>query len=171
MISSQSLSQSPISQLLIETDVLADYLLAPGGEATLLRTALRQVRCYTTMLNALELFRAASNAIEREAVLAVLTLVRVLGFPARSAEVAAIAINQSADRHLADLNKSSASIHVNSRESIILGLAHASKLGVLTRVYKTRYQQIGIVPIYDALPLEPSIYDQSFSTTSANTFA
>ncbi len=153
-------SKEPISQLLIETDVLAEYLLARPGESTLLRSALRQVRCYTTMLNALELFRAASNAFEREAILAVLTLVRVLGFPARSAEVAALAINKVSD-----------SSHVTTRESIVLGLAHASKLGVLTRVYKARYQQIDIVPVYDKLPLEPSIQDQSFSITPANTFA
>jgi hypothetical protein len=159
-------SQTPISQLLIETDILADYLLAPPGEATLLRTALRQVRCYTTMLNALELFRAASDAFEREAILAVLTLVRVLGFPARTAETAALALFEANV-----LNKSSASVHIQTRESIVLGLAHASKLGILTRTYNTRYRQLGIVPIYDTLSPEPSMHHQSFSVTSANTFA
>jgi len=133
----------PISQLLIETDLLADYLVARPGESSLLRRALSQVQCYTTMLNALELFRAAESAVEREAVRAILTIVRVLGFPARTAEVAA------------DLF-AVAKVNVTTRESVILGLAHASKLSILTQSHFERYKTLAIVPVFDALPMEPS---------------
>jgi len=133
----------PISQLLVETDLLADYLVAQPGETSLLRTVLSHVQCYTTMLNALELFRAAESVAEREAVLAVLTVVRVLGFPARTSEVAA------------DLFRTTKET-VTTRESVILGLAHASKLGVLTKRHFDRYKKLAIVPVFDALPLEPS---------------
>ena len=53
-------------QFLVETDVLTEYLVAPSGEATTLRTALASGVCYTTMINALELFRAATTKKERE---------------------------------------------------------------------------------------------------------
>jgi predicted nucleic acid-binding protein len=144
----------PISQLLIETDVLSDYLTTPEGETSLLRLALQRASCYTTMINALELFRAASTTLQHDAVLSMFYLVRVLGFNPRYAEpFAASAREVEATKNLT----------ISARESLILGMAQVSKLSILTRSYAERYAKIGIVPVIRELPMEPSMAFQPFS--------
>ena len=75
-------------QFLIETDILNDYLMhrSSDGEPSLLRQALAQATCYTTMINAMELFASATDQKSRDATMNLLMVVRVLGFSARYAE-------------------------------------------------------------------------------------
>jgi hypothetical protein len=138
----------PISQLLIETDVLAEFLIAPTTSSTdsatsLVRSALQRYVCYTTMLNALELFRAATTAVQREAVLSMLYLVRVLGFNARYADSFATLMHTA---------EQTAKLKISDREAMIIGMAEASKLAILTKVHAARYAKIGIVPVLSELP-------------------
>ncbi|MEP7235018.1 MAG: hypothetical protein ABI778_06960 [Ignavibacteriota bacterium] len=117
-------------QFLIETDVLKEYLIAPNGEQTLLRKALATGVCYTTMLNALELFRSCKTKAETDAVLQMLMVVRVLGFNARYGQTFA---------ELANEIETGSSITLNHRESMIVGMAKASKLTIVTNEYYQRY--------------------------------
>src|SRR3569623_1498102 len=116
-------------QLLIETDILADYLTAAPGTSAL-RQALRQSVCYTTMLNAMELLRASLNQEQREAILSMLYVVRVLGFNARYAQPFAELTNEIETR---------TGIIITDREAMILGMARASKLTILTQAHFERY--------------------------------
>ncbi len=116
------------AQYLVETDVLAEYLVAAPGERSLLREALRYSVCYTTMLNALELFRAARGIEGRAAVLQLLHLVRVLGFNFRTAETYA---------ELAEEIEMKTGAVLTDRDLMVIGMARASKLAILTR---SRYQ-------------------------------
>src|SRR5438105_5020712 len=109
--SSMAESSLDVSACLVETDVLAAFLTARGGQ---LREALARAVCYTTVMSAIELLRAASGDAERAAVMRVLGIVRVLGIPAKGAR-------QSAEFASATL-----------RESLVLGLALASHMAVLT---------------------------------------
>src|SRR5579872_5124709 len=56
-------------QFLIETDVLREYLVSAQPGESILRTALATEVCYTTMVNALELFRASRTNEEHDAVM------------------------------------------------------------------------------------------------------
>ena len=83
--SNSSVSSASEQQLLIETDILGEFLVSNDNdpergavEPRLLR-ALRSATCYTTMLNAYELLHAARNEEEQQHIYSALSLVRVLG--------------------------------------------------------------------------------------------
>ena len=125
-------------QFLIETDVLSEYLVAVKGEETILRKALGIGVCYTTMYNALELFRAAVTKDENDAVLQMLMVVRVLGFNSRYAQ------------SFADVAKeveAMTGIKLSHRESMMIGMAKASKLTIITKEYFERYNAAKAVPV------------------------
>ena len=129
-------------QFLVETDLLREYLVAPAAEATTLRKALSVGVCYTTMINALELFRAARTKKEADAVMQLLLVVRVLGFNSRYAETfAAIA---------REIEEGTAS-HPSERDMLIVGMARVSKLSILTKVFFDRYNGFNAVPVLKAV--------------------
>ena len=130
------------SKFLVETDVLAEFLIAApadGGQSsgsgpTLLRQALGVSVCYTTMLNVMELFRATALGPERNAVAAMLHVVRVLGFHPRYARSFA---------ELAHEIERRSNVRITDRETMILGMARASKLTILTKLHFDRYRALG----------------------------
>lgn len=117
-------------QFLIETDVLREYLVS---RSSLLRSALREGVCYTTMYNALEIFRLAKNEAEREVVKNMLSAVRVLGFNYRYAEQFALIIKEV---------EAQSDTEITEREALIIGMAKTSKLTILTREYFDRYKSL-----------------------------
>jgi hypothetical protein len=116
-----------MKQYLIETDVLHEYLVTKNS---LLRTALSEGVCYTTMYNALEMFRLAKNEGEKEVVKNMLSVVRVLGFNYRYAEQFALIINEIEEKSKTILTE---------REALIIGMAKTSNLTILTRELYGRY--------------------------------
>ncbi|MEI8134610.1 MAG: hypothetical protein WCH46_05960 [bacterium] len=132
-------------QFLVETDVLCDCLCAtePGS---LLRSALSRGVCYTTMLNALELFREAKTPNEKEAVTNLLMVVRVLGYSARYAETFASFASELEEK-LSD--------RLSEREVMIVGMARASKLILLTEMNFTRYSSLPGVAVIRSLEEVP----------------
>ena len=129
-------------QVLVETDILYDYLTHEADEPSVLRTALSQATCYTTMLNAMELFRMVRTSEEHAAVMNMLLVVRVLGFNSRYAETFAELSNEL---------ERSKGIVLSEREAMIVGMAQASKLTILTNEHLERYNQIGIVQVADTV--------------------
>ncbi len=121
-------------QFLIETDILTDYLHHSGAETSVLRKALARGVCYTTMLNAFEVFRSATSKDEERVILQMLTAVRVLGFNARTAQPFALLARE-------------ATIELSDRDAIILGMAQASKLVVLTNKLYEQYSKAAIVNV------------------------
>ncbi len=119
-----------MKQYLIETDVLREYLVSHNS---LLRSALSEGVCYTTMYNALEIFRLAKNEAEREVVKNMLSVVRVLGFNYRYAEQFAQIIREIEEQSKTDITE---------REALIIGMAKTSKLTILTREYFDRYSPL-----------------------------
>jgi hypothetical protein len=129
-------------QLLIETDILAEFLVVPFGATSMLREALQVAVCYTTMLNALELFRAARTESEQASILQMLHVVRVLGFHARYAMAFA---------ELSREIESTCSVRITDRDAMILGMARASKLQILTKVMYDRYRKVRVVTVLNSL--------------------
>lgn len=125
-------------QFLVETDVLGEYLVAGKEEDTLLRKALSKGVCYTTMYNALELFRAAKTKEESDAVMQMLMIVRVLGFNARYA--------QTFSEATAEIEKKTG-LSPTNREAMMIGMAKISKLSILTKDFFERYNAMKAVQV------------------------
>ncbi len=134
-------------QFLIETDILKEYLIAPKGAETVLRKALSSGVCYTTMVNALELFRACSTKEETDAVLQMLMVVRVLGFNARFAQSFA---------GIAHEIEKETGILLSNREAMIIGMANASKLTIVTKEFFERYTSAKAAPVVHSAEEVPS---------------
>ncbi len=134
-------------QFLIETDVLTQYLIAQPAEETLLRKALSQGVCYTTMLNGLELFRKAQTKTENDAIMQVLLVVRVLGFNSRYAESFAM-VGQEIEQ--------ATGLHLSDRELMIVGMAKASKLSIVTKEFYDRYNTFKSIPVQCSIGEVPS---------------
>jgi len=133
-------------QFLIETDVLKEYLISSKSGESLLRKALASGVCYTTMVNALELFRAAGTKAENEAVMQVLMVVRVLGFNSRYAESFA---------KLARDIETKTRVVLSEREAMIVGMANTSKLAILTKDFFERYKGTEAVPVLRSIEEVP----------------
>ena len=133
-----------MKQFLIETDVLREYLVS---HSSLLRSALREGVCYTTMYNALEIFRLAKSEAEREVVKNMLSVVRVLGFNYRYAEQFALIIKEIEGQSDTDITE---------REALIIGMAKTSKLTILTREYFDRYTSLHGVDVASEALTVPS---------------
>ena len=125
-------------QFLIETDVLREYLISEQSGESALRKALASGVCYTTMVNALELFRATSTPEEHDAVMQVLMVVRVLGFNSRYSESFA-----KISREI----ETGKGVIITDREAMIIGMAQTSKLTILTKDYFDRYKSFGAAPV------------------------
>lgn len=127
------------SQVLIETDILAAFLVASeSGPEPLLQQALKRYVCYTTMLNAFELLRAARNENEQQIVHSLLTLVRVLGFNARTAIPVAALSRAIEHEH---------GIVLSTRDALVIGMAAQSKLTILTHEKYDLFTRTKSVPV------------------------
>ena len=116
--------------LFIETDILAAHLTHRGDGKSILELALTKAICFTSVINASELYFAAQNEIEKTAVDKLLRNIKVLGLHARYS----LSINEFADKT------------GNVRDSLICVLVKNSKLPVLTNYHK-KYKFTGIVLI------------------------
>lgn len=142
-----TIQDTPPTQYLIETDVLADFLVAQPNERTLLRDALTHGVCYTTMLQAFELFRATASEEQQQSVLDALMIVRVLGFNARVAQPFATLAN--------DVALSGATL--TDRDAMTLAMAQASKLTILTRTKYATYASANVVKVVSEVGSEQGI--------------
>ncbi|MEP7219244.1 MAG: hypothetical protein ABI876_10025, partial [Bacteroidota bacterium] len=112
--------------LLIETDILVDFLLAPDDRASLFRRLLELTPCYSTFLNAAELYGATRSDEERRMVDRPLFGLKILGASSRYAKTIGSVL-------------SSEGIVGNHRVAIIAGMALESGLPVVTGRYFEMY--------------------------------
>lgn len=68
---------------LIDTDVLIEHLTHQGSEKTFLEKALQCGICFTTVINSAEIYFALRNPEEKQAIDALMKIVKVLGFNSR----------------------------------------------------------------------------------------
>ena len=122
----------------IETDVMVDFLTT-GEHSSLLRRALGQFRCYTSVIQRAELFEWASDTARREAVGALLGLVRPLGLhPRMSPEIAEFHTK---------LKVGPEAVLDPWRYAISAAIARSSKLPILSVRAKSIYLRLDIPTI------------------------
>ena len=105
------------TEFLIETDILADHLSSDNNsEDTVLETAMQRGTCFTTVLNASELYFAASTEEENIAVDKLLKALKILG------------LNSRYSLSIFGLNRTLKNI----RDSLIYVTAKINKLPIIT---------------------------------------
>ena len=78
------MQKNKIPKYLLETDILIDYLTFNNiGSEPFLLNLMQKGICFTSVLNASELFMAAKNEFEKEKVRDLLNAINVLGLHAR----------------------------------------------------------------------------------------
>ncbi len=70
---------------LVDTDILMEHICIENGKDSVLENILQEKVCYTTVLNASELFFVARTGIEKNIIRNLLNTLKVLGTPARYA--------------------------------------------------------------------------------------
>ncbi|MDB5034376.1 MAG: hypothetical protein JWQ98_1617 [Chlorobi bacterium] len=129
--------------LLIETDLLIDFLLTPHDEASLFRRLLELTPCYSTFLNAAELYGAARSDEERRMVDRPLFGLKILGASSRYAKTIGSVL-------------SSEGIGGDHRIAIIAGMAIESSLPVITERHFEIYAGIPGLDVIRASVLRQS---------------
>lgn len=126
---------------LIETDVLCDYLVS--DKPSLLRMLLRNVPCYTTVINAAELFSVVHNEHERLCVHNLLGGLRVMGLNARYAITIGNLTREARE----------AGCKISERDAIIAGTCVASRLPIVTIRWKEKYRALNSVRVVSSTEL------------------
>jgi predicted nucleic acid-binding protein len=125
--------------VLLETDLIVEFLTA-GGEASLMRRLLETATCFTTFLNAAEIYSTARDDDERRMVERALFGLKILGASSRYAKTIGAAL-------------SSEVIVIDHRTAVIAGMAIESGLPVITDVYHTAHSHLPLVQVIAASEL------------------
>ncbi len=125
--------------VLIETDILIDFLTAPAGAPSLLRLLLAELPCYTTFIQAAELYSCAHNSEEKHKIEPALFGLRVLGASARYAATMGELMRQTAEPQPLPL-----------REICTAAIAIEAHLPVITKKFLENYRRILHLPIIEA---------------------
>ncbi len=133
------MSIANLRKLVVDTDVIIDYLFHSGTRAPHLRGAMEKYLCYTTVFNAIELFSSARTAAESRTIEQTLGAMKLLGLNARVA------------KRLGHLFRK----HPKSsfRDLLVAGVCLEGKLPLLTRSAK-RFHDINGLRI-----IEPSVLE------------
>ena len=75
-----------LRKIVVHTDVLVDHLVHAGRGRSILRLAMENFFCYTTVFTAIELFAIARSEKERRSIENVFSAMKVLGLNARNAK-------------------------------------------------------------------------------------
>lgn len=124
--------------VLVETDILVDFLIAPPGEPSLLRLLLSEIPCYTTFVQAAELYSCTDGHDGKQAVEPALFGVRVLGASARYASTIGALMRSSGNGSTATL-----------REICTAAIAIEANLPVITKKFLQNYSGISHIPIIE----------------------
>lgn len=114
-------------EFFIETDILVDHLTHSRKSESILEKAMMQGVCFTSVVNASELYFAVRNKTEKQAVDMILRTLNVLGLHARYS----LSINDFSEKV------------ENVRDALICALVKNNRLPVLTNNNK-KYKFAGI---------------------------
>ncbi len=134
---------------MVDTDIILDHLTSTPafvsrGKPSLLRRAMAQVLCYTTVFNAAELFSICRTSSERNVVEDVLASMKVLGLNGRSAKNIGLHVSRSRTRRTVDT------------ASLVAGVCLESRLPLLTGS-GSRYIGIRSLRLLDAAEMDTSL--------------
>lgn len=122
-----------MSDVLVETDVLAGYLIAPATAPSVLRLLLQSATCFTTFINAAELYSLPTNDEEQRMIERALFGLKILGASGRYAKtIGALLSSLETPGNIVD-----------HRTAIIAGMCREGRLPVVT---DSRYDVYSRIP-------------------------
>lgn len=127
--------------LLVETDILTEFLTTPPGEVSLLRLLLAELPCYTTYIQAAELYSCAASEDDLRLIEPALFGVRVLGASARYSRTTGRLLREMA---------AVPGFRPVWRETLTATIALEARLPVVTQNFLQNYGQILSLPIIEA---------------------
>ncbi len=139
--------------VLIETDILIDFLTAPAGDPSLLRMVLAELPCYTTFIQAAELYSTASSDEEKHMIEPALFGLRVLGASARYATTMGRLIRETAHPEPMPM-----------RHICTAAIAIEANLPVITKKFIENYRRVHHLPIIEADIVRQLIRHKEFHT-------
>lgn len=122
--------------VLVETDLIAEFLTAGSDGPSLLRRLLEVITCYTTFLNAAEIYSAARDDEERRTVERALFGLKILGASARYAKTIGAALSSDVTG-------------IDHRKAIVAGMAIESDLAIVTDFH---YRALTHLPSLKVIP-------------------
>jgi predicted nucleic acid-binding protein len=73
-------------KIVVHSDIIYDHLLHTGQGASMLRNAMKKYLCYTTVVNAMEVFSCAGSARQTRVIQDALGAMKILGLNSRTAK-------------------------------------------------------------------------------------
>lgn len=126
--------------VLVETDLLVEFLLAPQGSVPLLRRLLQTTSCFSTFIQASEIYAASANDEERRILERPLFGLKILGASSRYATTIGGAL-------------SSANGLISHRNAIVAAMAIESNLPVVTDTFARGLGRVKSVRVISAAEL------------------
>lgn len=124
--------------LLVETDILVEFLTTSEDEPSLLRLLLGELPCYTTFVQAAELYSCAADDAAKRMVEPALFSVRVLGASARYATSVGLLLRETAGTE------------APWRDLCTAAIAAESGMPVVTKNFLHNYRRIPHISIIEA---------------------
>ncbi|MBC8146183.1 MAG: PIN domain-containing protein [bacterium] len=126
--------------ILVETDVIVEFLTAPPATETLLRRLLSATTCFTTFIQASEVYSACESAADRSAVDRALFGLKILGASSRySKTIGAVLTSLDSMR--------------GHRTAIVAAMALESSLPVVTDTHYDVFSAVPGLRLYPAAEL------------------
>lgn len=121
-----------MTELLIESDLIAEYLTTPVGTVPALRELLRSARCFSTFIQAAELLSLAETESEQRIVERGLYGLKIIGASSRySQQIGALMRGHSGLDH---------------RTAIVAAIAISANLTIVTRTFFESYVTLCSIP-------------------------
>lgn len=140
--------------ILVETDILVEYLTSPAAASSLFRRLLCSVVCYSTFVQAAEIYSAAVTPEERRTVDRALFGLKVLGANSRYAKTIGDLLSSLGSQSI-----ESGSFEPGNRLRIatVAAMAIESDLPVVTEVWAATYRSIPRVRVLTPQELDRAI--------------
>lgn len=129
--------------ILVETDLITEFLTAGEGSVPLLRRLLEIVPCYTTFIQAAEIYSVTGNDDERRIVERALFGIKILGASGRYAKTIGDILSSTPETG-------------GHRSAIVAAMAIESEIPVVTEAYYIHFSEIPRLRVISASTLRSS---------------
>lgn len=142
--------------ILVESDLIVEYLTAGEGRETLLRRLLPNVSCFGTFIQASEIYGACVDDVDRRTVDRALFGLKILGASSRYSKTIGLLLTSSGSMR-------------GHRTAIVAAIALESRLGVVTDTHFDEYSSVPGLRLYSAAALRQTKNSEELMKALADT--
>lgn len=126
-----------MSGILVETDLIVEFLNAPRGHESLLRRLLSTTSCFSTFIQASEVYSACSGDEDRPAVERALFGLKILGASSRYSKTIGLLLSSSGSMR-------------GHRTAIVAAMALESRLAIVTDTHFDELSSVNGLRLFSA---------------------